>query len=522
MDSFKQLGVAGHTLDNDFPTLKSLSEIHGLSIVDTVIYKDQRKLQDLSKQVGRSINEVEDFLNAITKALEEGSPEVEIPWGSIEDHISSGLTDLDAQLDGGIPIGELTEVFGSSGCGKSQFLLQVAVNSQLGFSPGSRKCIYISTEANLETRRLADMIEFRNDSTLMDNIYHIYCEDLENLDHILFTQLPVILEQEKGQIRSIIIDSIAHHLRLSDIVSNTSLLLEKLSEQEAELAGISSYGDIREKNRLQLRKFFKSDTSYQNRFSKKLYLMLLHQHLITIAQDHSLAVILANQVSDQPDNEMKLGQYDGVEDPLNYDFQLGAFAGWDNGTIMNYQLKFQDSYHIDVNEEGQIFAELQQTLALPNKKPRTQEDFDPRYHKHTQNNFKTLVDKLHVLINRETKKTVPALGYVWSRRIGLKLLLMKAYKPIVKDTEIAVDPETGLTYNDLMDGFNVSTQSEQGKRKLEHGYPSGPRTVESIIDGWRVERFVKVVSSQSGLENFNNSSVKIPFEIKKEGLVVSH
>lgn len=520
MDSFKQVGNAGHKLESEFPTLKALSEVHGLSIVDTAIYKDQRKLQDLSKQVGRSIFEVEEFLNAITKVLEEGAPEVDILWDTLKECIPSGLRDLDVQLDGGIPIGELTEVFGSSGCGKSQFLLQLAVNSQQGGLKGAKKCIYISTEANLETRRLEDMIEFRNDDTLMDNILHIYCEDLENLDHILFTQLPVILERERGHIRSIIIDSIAHHLRQSNIISNISHLIEKLTEQEARLMDVPNYGEILEKNRHQLKKFFRSDTTYQNRSTKKLYLMLLQQHLATIAHDNSLAVIIANQVSDQPDNDMKLSQYEGIEDALNYDFQLGAFAGWDNGTIMNYQQRFFDSHHIDTNDEGQIFAQLQQNLAMTNKKRKTQEDLDPRYHNNMQSEYKTLVEKLHLRINCETKKTIPVLGYVWARRIGLKLLLMKAYKPIINDAELAVDPETGLNYNELCEGFNVTTQIEQGKRRVEQ--PSGPRTVESTVDGWMVERFIKVVSSQSGLENFNNTCLKIPFEIKKEGLVVTY
>ena len=176
--------------------------------------------------------------------------------------------------------------------------------------------------------------------------------------------------------------------------------------------------------------------------------------------------------------------------------------------------------------------------------PLNETEIDPRYSKHNNasviddqySNQEDLIDKLHRLENCEnTKKIVPTLGYHWGKNMVSRLMLMKTYRPLLKDkatladTHQPVDPESRLTYDSLCEGFNLPTQTEGSiKRKADNN--SSPENnqknntiygVESLIDGWGVERYVKVVASPYDLVSLNgmfNENRKIPFQITTNGI----
>lgn len=562
MDIFKQLS-SNNDIANRFSMLSSAVEANGLTVVDllsSLHFSTSTNLSLLSKKLGRSIREVEEYLNLMKETCEDSSKRILlnniINKGVVDKNnfIPTGLEILDQQLNGGIPLGQITEIFGASGCGKSQFLLQLSIHSQLLGDCEESQCIYISTESPLETRRLEDMIDHHNyisdKNLLMDNISCIYCQDLESQDHAIFTQLPVKLSQAKGKIKTIIIDSISHHLRIEEAITNTTYLYNRIKDQEVLLADCKDYTEVRAKHEQQLKTFFKATPKYQHRIAKSQYLMLLHRHLLTIAKENNIAVIMANQISDHPENTTDLSMFDDAGDALNLEYQLGEYSGWDNKAIFKHQQLFGENLEVLSSKDSDLaYSELMRSidqLNNVNKRqklilPQDESEIDPRYQKYSRTSIiedqhsyqKDLIMKLHKLNNCQTKKIVPALGYQWSKNMVSRLLLMKTYRPLLKEKDglatmaQAIDPETNLTYEKLCEGFNVSTQNNEdastpNKRKAaNYNSNNNISSVESLFDEWSVERYVKVVASPfDSITNnsTNNENSIIPFQITKHGI----
>ncbi|CAK7900192.1 hypothetical protein CAAN1_33S00672 [[Candida] anglica] len=516
MDLHSQVDVTG---DGQHSAINAAICAHGLTTLDLLssAYASDRvgASSQLAKRLGRSIREVDTYLDTIKDMASSSVVRNDIRKREI---ISTGLPTLDEQLGGGIRMGEITEVFGASGSGKSQFLLNLTGKQ-------NSKCVYISTESTIETRRLESMAS--DNINIMDKVYCVYCPDLESQDHIIQTQLPVLLENDvEREIKLVIIDSISHHLRREDAISNVSYLRTKISEQEMELNAVPEYADIKAGLDAQHGVFFKGSPIYRNISARTLYVLQLYRSLQQLASKYNLAIVVANQVSDKPDTREPL------DNPLSYEMQLGHFAGWDISTILSHQGRAQNS-----NEEiKSTYAELLQSLDT-NKRTKLQDhpngDFDPRYASKTAKNLSQsqteLLDKLHNATNCTTKKYLPALGYQWTRRITARILLMKTYKPKISmpsssSSGGSVDPETGLTYDQLMAGFNMPDSQIEGVKKRPHGKDTNQRvdanTLAQLVEGWNIERYARVVSSPYTATNSESPSRfnKIPFEISTGGI----
>lgn len=81
--------------------------------------------------------------------------------------ISTGLENLDELLGGGIKNGIVTDIFGASGTGKTQLVLQIMANSLLH----GGTVLYQDTTGNFRPERLLDMLRPKAlDASLLDNI----------------------------------------------------------------------------------------------------------------------------------------------------------------------------------------------------------------------------------------------------------------------------------------------------------------------------------------------------------------
>lgn len=81
--------------------------------------------------------------------------------------ISTGLERLDELLGGGIKNGIITDIFGASSTGKTQLVLQIAVNC---LSQGGT-ILYQDTTGNFRPERLLDMLKPKElDTALLDKI----------------------------------------------------------------------------------------------------------------------------------------------------------------------------------------------------------------------------------------------------------------------------------------------------------------------------------------------------------------
>ncbi|KAL2116790.1 hypothetical protein VTJ04DRAFT_8958 [Mycothermus thermophilus] len=180
---------------------------------------------------------------------------------------------LDRALGGGIPVGSITEITGESGSGKTQFLLTLLLSVQLPPPHGlGRPALYISTEAPLSTRRLAQMLATNpflqtlppNQRPSLDLILSTVTPDLESQDHIINFQVPV--EVERRGIGLIVLDSVAANYR----------------------AEFDRGGAAKDSSR-----------HSSNMGARAAELLKLGMHLRVLAQRYNLAVVVSNQVSDR-------------------------------------------------------------------------------------------------------------------------------------------------------------------------------------------------------------------------------
>lgn len=498
MDINKQLPGHVNHIEDKFPEICSLTALYGLTLMDLQMSHHNGSINEVSKKIGRPSSELLHFINCVNDYITEDNCPVKIEPAA--QFIPTGLAALDRALAGGIPKGRVTEVFGASGCGKSQFLLQLAVQAQLA---EPKRCIFISTESGLETKRLQDFIQCYEGDVLMDDVDYIHVEDLEIQDHILNTQLPTRLQQSLGGYNLVIIDSIGNHLRGNESFTNDFLLSQKIEQQETEMKLDSvDFHDVSDKHLKQLHRFFKSHPEYELRIRRKLYLTSLYKHLSEIAESHNVAVVVANQVADQlNDSKYVSGESD---DPLNFTHQLGQFFGWDNATIHRFQREFGEITPPPERPDGRLEQpphKLTEVLA---------ERLEQAPKRQKQNRqHETAYEELH-LVGRmpETRRIVPSLGFAWAKPITCRLLLLKFYRPIVSHSlapQGRIDSDTGLTYDQLVEGFEP-----------------GPNPQDEVLgpelQGWELHRYIKVVCHPYTTINRHNLPSKIPFTISSHSI----
>ncbi|KAF4836521.1 DNA repair protein rhp57 [Colletotrichum tropicale] len=183
--------------------------------------------------------------------------------------ISTLDDDLDRALGGGVPTGYVTEITGESGAGKTQFLLSLLLAVQLPPPYGlGRPALYITTEAQLSTRRLSQMMSANprlkdlpdDERPSFDGISSTSTPDLESQEHILQFQVPV--EVERRNIGLIVLDSVASNYRA-----------------EFERGAMGNQGS--------------------NMGARSHELTRLGALLRELAQKYNLAVVVSNQVADR-------------------------------------------------------------------------------------------------------------------------------------------------------------------------------------------------------------------------------
>ncbi|KAJ4385906.1 DNA repair protein rhp57, partial [Neurospora sp. IMI 360204] len=214
--------------------------------------------------------------------------------------ISTLDPDLNRALGGGgIPAGYVTEITGESGAGKTQFLLTLLLSVQLPPPHGlGRPALYISTEAPLSTRRLAQMLTTNpffkgieadgGERPSLDNIISTVTPDLESQDHILTYQVPV--EIERRNIGLLVLDSVAANYRAEFERTTTT------TTSSSTAAGATSSSTPGAKGAGAARS--------SNMGARTAELVRLGMQLRDLAQKYNLAVVVSNQVADRFGSKM--------------------------------------------------------------------------------------------------------------------------------------------------------------------------------------------------------------------------
>eukprot|EP00977_Amphora_coffeiformis_P027800 scaffold34646_cov173-Amphora_coffeaeformis.AAC.6 len=161
---------------------------------------------------------------------------------------------VDLLLGGGLPLGELTEIAGPPGIGKTQWAMQLAVNVQTPTSFGgvAGSAIYIDTEGSLTPERCHDMAKHLvNHVTrkqygnmvpgwftvegLLEGIQVLRVYDVATLDATIST-LEKLCQNTLRPVKMIVVDSLAFPVRAestTDFIGRTQQLTQwamKLSQ----------------------------------------------------------------------------------------------------------------------------------------------------------------------------------------------------------------------------------------------------------------------------------------------------
>ncbi|KAI5965144.1 RAD57 [Candida pseudojiufengensis] len=546
MDDFKQLSPNEIESSHRNPFFLKKLQNEGLTIID-LLQNFEISINQKQNLIGELINrpekEVDYYFESLYSDLNVEPTNLDDILGSSNNEnqfIKTGIDEIDDDLNGGLPIGEITEIFGASGCGKSQLVFQFIKNCLNEFDDS--KVIHISTETNINSTRLSDFLD--NDESKMDKVSCIYNPDLMYQDHTLYTQVPIELENNP-QIKLLIIDSISHHFRGDESISNSEILKSKIDSILSEFKDDNDFEElIKDQNKQSKFKTYKTE-KYTQRIQKLYYILHMYRHLNRLASKFNLAVVVINQVSDyasEINTDYSQYNYEDINDPLNYDFQIPISAGWDPKSIFNLLPRhFINTGSSSINNNSSISdliinekdlelldLEMERSMELLNKRQRTSngvENYDPKNNKlnliNMFENQKELILKSYNLRNsKKINKLIPTLGYSWSMNLQNKIMICKKYKPdlktkkeIEKESEEmadlnSIDFESGISFNELMDEINSN-----GKRSNPSSNTSSTnsnisaikeKTTNSLLKGWKVERFIKVIQSSNSTTNDNN------------------
>ncbi|XP_017036812.1 DNA repair protein RAD51 homolog 3 [Drosophila kikkawai] len=152
--------------------------------------------------------------------------------------ILTGHKGLDTHLGGGISLGQITELIGTSGTGKTQLCLQLCLNVQIPKSVGGLEgsALFIDTRQDFHPERLLGLakdLEKRykrrapgfEASRMLKRVHHVRCPNAAQLMASVLSCHRHL--RDHPDIKLIVIDSLAFSLRmLEDGAQRFELLLE--------------------------------------------------------------------------------------------------------------------------------------------------------------------------------------------------------------------------------------------------------------------------------------------------------
>jgi RecA/RadA recombinase len=141
--------------------------------------------------------------------------------------ISTGSSNLDRFLRGGIRTGIITNIFGESGSGKSQFCFSICAN--LLKKNEDSKIIFIDTTGNFRPERILDITNKHNLNKILHNIHYIRPYSIKD-------QFDAIKKIYKIQPKLVIIDTITSLITLESKNISRHLILMKFIHQLAHIA----------------------------------------------------------------------------------------------------------------------------------------------------------------------------------------------------------------------------------------------------------------------------------------------
>lgn len=213
-----QLSIA----EEDFQPIESL-QTYGISLPDILKLKQAGictlkgvlmvTKKNLIKIKGMSEQKVEKIKEAASKALGTSFMTASTYATKREQvqRISTGSTDFDALLGGGIQTMSITEVFGEFRTGKTQLCMTMCITVQLNEENGgcNGKAAFIDTEGTFRPERLKEIAQRYNldPETALENVIFARAYNSEHQNELLL-HLAGKFSEEPNRYKILIVDSI--------------------------------------------------------------------------------------------------------------------------------------------------------------------------------------------------------------------------------------------------------------------------------------------------------------------------
>ena len=167
-----------------------------------------------------------------------------------EYYLSTGCSNLDEFLKGGLFRRGITQIYGASGIGKTQLALQLCLTAQIRSNSLEEICgaAYICTEAAFPSSRLKELLEkspiVKKHPNVTDEMIFIeHITNTEDLEGCIFNPDRLSQLLSKHKIRLLIIDSIAATYRVeyeADSVQKRAKSLRHIGYRLHQLASLHS------------------------------------------------------------------------------------------------------------------------------------------------------------------------------------------------------------------------------------------------------------------------------------------
>lgn len=194
--------------------IKKLKEA-GLNSAMSVIYTTKK---DLINVKGLSEQKVEKILEAARKITDAGfvtGVQFLKNKHASRFHLSTGSSNVDKLLGGGIESSSITEIFGEFRCGKTQICHSLSVIAQMPkeFGGANGKVCYIDTESTFRPDRVEQIAQAYGlaPEQVLNNILYARCF---NVDHMMQLLLALTAKMAEERFALLVVDSIMAPFRV--------------------------------------------------------------------------------------------------------------------------------------------------------------------------------------------------------------------------------------------------------------------------------------------------------------------
>lgn len=138
--------------------------------------------------------------------------------------IKTSCKSLDRKLNGGIPVGNVVELYGGGGSGKTQFCYQLCLNVQLPVSMKGldAEVLYIDTESRFKTERISEIAQHLsrnvlnqeefNENQFLDRIHLVRVSRSDKLRMLIIYHIERFLS-DHPRVKLVILDSVSYQMR---------------------------------------------------------------------------------------------------------------------------------------------------------------------------------------------------------------------------------------------------------------------------------------------------------------------